>query len=239
MKIPKKSSTKTYKNLLAAAGEIFADKGYRDTTIAEICRRAGTNIASVNYHFGSKETLYREAWRHSFFESLKAHPPEGGVSDDASPEKRLQGQVTALLRRVADENNREFPIVQKEFANPTGLLEEVVQMELRPLQKRMRAVIRELLGSHVEDLLVRFCEISVISQCINPMVVRKGQEEKRDSENDRPEIEDIEAYADHVVKFSLAGIRNIHEQAEGRRGAIKKLRRRSAPEKKGLTDENL
>ena len=41
--------------LLDAAGAIFADKGFRDATTAEICRRAKANIAAVNYHFGSKD----------------------------------------------------------------------------------------------------------------------------------------------------------------------------------------
>jgi len=48
MKLPREGATKTRQNLLTAASEIFADKGYRDATIAEICERAGTNIAAVN-----------------------------------------------------------------------------------------------------------------------------------------------------------------------------------------------
>jgi AcrR family transcriptional regulator len=210
MKIPKKGSVKTHKSLLAVAGEIFADKGYRDTTIAEICQRAGKNVASVNYHFGDKETLYREAWRHSFLKSIKAHPPHGGVSDDAPPEERLRGQVAALLHRILDKNNKEFLLVQKELANPTGLLEEVFREEIRPLQERMRTVIRELLSPHIPDMLVQFCEISVISQCINPVVVRRG----REGGNDLPGIDDIEAYSDHVIEFSLGGIGAIRKAAE-------------------------
>jgi TetR/AcrR family transcriptional regulator, regulator of cefoperazone and chloramphenicol sensitivity len=214
MKIPKKGSEKTCNNLLAVASEIFAEKGYRDTTIAEISRRAGTNVASVNYHFGDKETLYRESWRRSFLESVKAHPPDGGVSDDAPPKVRLRGQVSALLRRIADENNREFLIVQKELANPTGLLEEVIHEEIRPLQERMRAVIRELLGANIPERLVQFCEISVISQCINPMVVRSGRKGKREHEIDHPGIDDIEAYSRHIIEFSLAGIAAIRKAGE-------------------------
>ncbi len=214
MKIPRKGSAKTYKSLLAVASEVFAKKGYRDTTIAEICERAGANIAAVNYHFGDKETLYRESWRRSFLETVKAHPPDGGVSDGAPPKARLRGQVSALLRRIADENNREFPIVQKELANPTGLLEEVMQEEIRPLQERMRTVIRELLGAHIPDRLVQFCEISVISQCITPMVVRGGRGGNREHEKDYPGIDDIEAYSDHVMEFSLGGIRAIRKAAE-------------------------
>ena len=63
MKAQRKGGVATRKKLLAAAGRVFAEKGYRDATIAEICRLAGTNIAAVNYHFSDKETLYREASR--------------------------------------------------------------------------------------------------------------------------------------------------------------------------------
>ena len=222
MKIQRKGAAKTPKSLLAAASEVFAEKGYRDATIAEICERAKANVAAVNYHFGDKETLYTEAWRHSFSESVKAHPPDGGVSDSAPPEKRLRGQVVALLRRIADEGNREFLIVQKELANPTGLLNEVMREELRPLQERMESLVRELLGPHTSDMQVRFCVISIISQCINPMVAIKGRKEKREGKDGPPGVDDIEAYSNHVVKFSLAGIRAIREEAEKKRRGFKK-----------------
>lgn len=222
MKIPRKGAAKTPKSLLAAASEVFAEKGYRDATIAEICERAKANVAAVNYHFGDKETLYRKAWRHSFFESVKAHPPDGGVSEDAPPEERLRGQVVALLHRIADENNKEFLFVQKELANPTGLLEEVMQEELRPLHEKMETLIRELIDPRALDMQVRFCAISIISQCINPMVVRKGRKAKREGKGGPPGIDDIEAYSNHVVKFSLAGIRAIRKEAEKKRRGIKK-----------------
>jgi AcrR family transcriptional regulator len=222
MKIRRKGAAKTPKSLLAAASEVFAEKGYRDATIAEICERAGANVAAVNYHFGDKGTLYTEAWRHSFSESVKAHPLDGGVSDDAPPQERLRGSVAALLHRIADEVNREFLIVQKELANPTGLLNEVMREELRPLQERMESLVRELLGPRTSDIKVWFCMISIISQCINPMVAIKGRKEKREGKDGPPGVDDIEAYSNHVVKFSLAGIRAIHEEAEKKRIAFKR-----------------
>jgi AcrR family transcriptional regulator len=216
MKIPREDAARTRKSLLQAAGEIFADKGYRDATIADICGRAGTNIAAVNYHFGNKETLYIEAWRRSFRESLKGHPPDGGVSDDAPPEERLRAHVAALVRRMADKNNREFWFVQREFANPTGLLEEVMREEIHPLQKRTEDLVRELLGPLISDMEVKFCETSIISQCINPMVVRGKWKGKNAARGGPPQINDLEAYADHVVKFSLAGIQSIRKNAEAK-----------------------
>lgn len=222
MRIQRKGVAKTAKSLLAAASDVFAKKGYRDATIAEICEQARANIAAVNYHFGDKETLYTEAWRHSFSESVKAHPPDGGVSDSAPPQERLRGSVAALLHRIADEVNREFLIVQKELANPTGLLNKVMREELQPLQERMESLVRELLGPHASDMQVRFCVISIISQCINPMVAIKCRKEKREGKGGPPGIDDIEAYSNHVVKFSLAGIRAIRKEAEKKRRGIKK-----------------
>ena len=214
MKIPREDTTRTRGKLLAAAGEIFAEKGFRDATIAEICLRAGTNVAAVNYHFGSKEALYIEAWRQAFAQSVQAHPPDGGVAADAPPEERLRGHVTALLHRVADENNREFWFMQREFANPTGLLEEVMREEIRPLQQRTERMVRELLGPQVAEMEVRFCEVGIISQCINPMVIRSRRDPGKENPDGPRRIDDIEAYARHVVAFSLAGIAAVRAAAE-------------------------
>lgn len=49
--------------LLAAALTVFAKCGYDDASTREITEAAGTNVASVNYYFGSKQELYTELVR--------------------------------------------------------------------------------------------------------------------------------------------------------------------------------
>jgi AcrR family transcriptional regulator len=209
MKIPRQDTTRTRKNLLTAASDIFAERGFRDATIAEISERAGTNIAAVNYHFGGKEALYRDAWRQSFRDSIKAHPPDGGVDMSAPPEQRLAGHVAALLRRINDSDNREFLIVNKELANPTGLLEEVMQEEMRPLRRRIMALVREILGPVKPEIEVRFCTVSILSQCVIPAFINIVEKPEINGKNDSLRISEIEAYAEHVVVFSLAGMAAI------------------------------
>ncbi len=200
----KKSEAKKEK-LLAAASEVFIEKGFRDATVAEICARAGANISAVNYHFGSKEALYQESWRYSFSESLTVYPMDGGVSESASPEDRLRGQLTSLIHRIADENNKDFFIAQMEMVNPTGLLKEVMQRELIPMRERTLAVVRELLGPQATEQEVAFCEISIISMCIHPILLQRMAQ--RDQDRNLPGlIKDVTAFADHVVAFALAGI---------------------------------
>jgi TetR/AcrR family transcriptional regulator, regulator of cefoperazone and chloramphenicol sensitivity len=134
------------------------------------------------------------------------------VNNDALPEERLRGHVAALLHRIADEANKEFWIVQKELANPTGLLEEVMREELRPLHEATETMVRELLGPRASNKQVQFCVLSIIAQCVNPIVATRGRKGKWKGKGGPPGIDDIEAYSNHVVKFSLAGIHALRSR---------------------------
>ncbi len=201
----RKKTAVTKEKLLAAASDVFVGKGFKNATIAEICKRAGANIAAVNYYFGSKESLYQEAWRQSFAESVRAHPHDGGVSPDAPPEERLRGRVKAFMARIADPDNRDFFISQMEMVNPTGLLQEVMQAELIPLRENTLALVRELLGPGADERSVVYCETCIISMCCHPALLHRIRQ--RANKNDMPVfIDDLDAFAEHVVRFALAGI---------------------------------
>jgi AcrR family transcriptional regulator len=215
MKIPGSDSTSTRAKLLAVACELFAEKGYRHVTNAQICRQAGTNIAAINYHFGSKESLYREAWRQAFKESIEANPPEGGVPETAPPEERLRAQVTALVLRLTDRNNRAYSFLYREYANPTGLM-DLIRQEIKPIQQRTRKLIRELLGPLPSEQEVLYCETAIIGQCTNPMLVHGKVGQQNGGKGGQPLIEDVEAYARYVVEFSLAGLAAVRRMAEAR-----------------------
>jgi len=77
-------------HLLDVAEALFADRGYFGVSIREITEGAGTRLAAVNYHFGSKDDLFREvigrraAWlNHERLRLLKDHAdvsrPEAGI----------------------------------------------------------------------------------------------------------------------------------------------------------------
>lgn len=50
-------STDTETRILDAAERLFAAHGYGATSVRAITRAAGVNVASVHYHFGSKEAV--------------------------------------------------------------------------------------------------------------------------------------------------------------------------------------
>ena len=49
--------------VLSAAERLFALNGFRNVSVRDITAAAGVNLASVNYHFGSKDALLFEIFR--------------------------------------------------------------------------------------------------------------------------------------------------------------------------------
>lgn len=47
----------TRERILDVAERLFADSGFASTSLRDITAEAGVNLAAVNYHFGSKESL--------------------------------------------------------------------------------------------------------------------------------------------------------------------------------------
>ena len=49
--------------ILRAAELLFIEHGFEATTLRQITGKAGVNLAAVNYHFGSKDSLIEEVFR--------------------------------------------------------------------------------------------------------------------------------------------------------------------------------
>ncbi|MCX7101369.1 MAG: CerR family C-terminal domain-containing protein [Methylobacter sp.] len=207
----KTKSEKTRDRLLTAACKIFAEKGFQDATIAEICAQAKTNIASVNYHFRDKETLYLEAWRFAFNRELLLYPPGHGLVAEASPEQKLAGRIKSLINRLADDKSYSFMIIHKEMAQPTRLLADILEKEINPQRLQMLDLLKECLGEAATEQQIHYCHASIMGQCFQLMRLKHMQSAPPVLNHSR-DLSDIKAYAEHVVQFSLAGIHGIRSQ---------------------------
>lgn len=50
----------TREQILDAAWNLFAERGFEDVSVRDVTNTAGVNLASVSYHFGGKEGLIQE-----------------------------------------------------------------------------------------------------------------------------------------------------------------------------------
>src|SRR5215467_15800121 len=83
------ASEQTRARLIDAAGEMFAELGFHHTTVRQISKRAGANIAAVNYHFGDKTGLYTEVVRQSM-RAAKLEAVRAAFDQHAPPEEILR-----------------------------------------------------------------------------------------------------------------------------------------------------
>lgn len=198
-------SLDTRQRLLEAAGEVFAEHGYRLATVQEICRRADANIAAVNYHFSDKEQLYRAVLRYAEEECGSDEPEE--LPAGASPEEKLRAHVEWFLYHLLDDGRPAWHgrLIAREMIEPTAALDELVEGHMGETMQRLRAIVRELLGPDASEDDVRACCFSIKGQCLfyrhcQPVISRLFPDLAIDRER-------VPALAAHITRFSLAGLR--------------------------------
>ena len=200
----RKDGIEKRRRILAAACQVFAEKGYHAASVADVCRRAGANVAAVNYYFGSKASLYAEAWQEAY---EKRVAPVFAEADDVVPEEQLRLFIHSLIRHFTEQGSQgEFTrLYLMELANPTGLISNIWHALIEPRRQVLLGIIRGIMGAAVSDEKVIFCEISIVNQCRTLLTIRPTDLEYLMGQTISPEL--IKRLADHIADFSLAGIR--------------------------------
>jgi AcrR family transcriptional regulator len=197
--------------ILDAAGDVFGRMGYKAATIREICRTAGVNVASINYHFGGKKELYRTVVENLLARTFAQYPVDEGVEAHSSPKARLRAFLRGILRRLLSPDGLSgYPgkgqLIAKEMADPSPFLDDLVDEFIRPTAAVLSAIIAEILGPQAPTQMVLRCQISVIGQCFHyalarPIVSRLAA----------VDFSDAAIIADHITRFSLAGIQSVRQ----------------------------
>jgi len=201
----KDETFETRQRLVEAAGEVFAKQGFRNVTIREICEKAKANIAAVHYHFGGKEEIYTAVF--DFARNCALAQVDEQTPSSAPAEERLRALVHFVLTRFFDEGRPAWlgKLVAQEMIDPTQALDSLVDEQIRPNAERLRAIVRELIGTEVDDQELWLCAFSVAAQWL--FYFHCGQVVKRLNPDQRFGQQEIERLADHITKFSVAALK--------------------------------
>jgi AcrR family transcriptional regulator len=203
------ASEQTRARLLDAAREVFSQNSFQGATVREICRRADANVAAVNYHFGSKEGLLAEALNFSQLAALQ----KANVQADECPKIRLRLFLRDFMLLLLDEKNAssQCRIMARELADPTPALDQIVSEAIAPLHEFLGKILREIVGDKVGETELRRCVYSIFGQCqfyrhSHPVLQRLHPKLRYDHK-------EIEAIAEHIAEFSLAGIKQMAKKS--------------------------
>lgn len=205
----------TRKRILEAALILFGEKGYRDATNAEVCEAAEANIAAVNYHFRSKDQLYRAVCEHAIGSINALYPPGGNVPADAPPEERLLGHIDAVIRRSRLEGplRHYHSLRMVETFYPTGLVNDLWNDWFGLHREISGRIVADLLGPRATEEEILRCQMSLMSQCY---ISNSSAVSGRFHNVEATHLSNPDAVIEHIYQFTLAGIRAIAREIEQR-----------------------
>ncbi|MBN2065143.1 MAG: CerR family C-terminal domain-containing protein [Sedimentisphaerales bacterium] len=211
----------TARRIVECACEAFAQKGYKATSITDICGMAEVNRAAINYYFRSKENLFEKSFRHAVNLIQRADV----LNDDGSEKpatEQLKNYITALIRSIFDEGPSGWfmRMVFHEIFAPTLVSKEFISEILSQERSRLDAIIVKLTGE-TDIHKIRLLNMSIMSQCLffnTTRNIRKHKMNLKLSPFDRPEFmaeSFLDEIIDHVYEFSINGM-NIRKTSTER-----------------------
>jgi TetR/AcrR family transcriptional regulator, regulator of cefoperazone and chloramphenicol sensitivity len=202
----------TRDRLLRAAEQLFADRGYGNVTVRDICHAARANVAAVNYHFGDKLGLYREVLQIAI-DAVRATTEAGRQAGaGCAADEKLRRYIAVFLRRVlSSDHHTVHRLIQRELDDPTPALDAFVEQGVRPRVEYLASLVADMTGCKPTDQLALRCVGSVMSQTL--IYLRRNPIAERLGFNFTGTPKQIDEAARHIAEFSVAGIRAVAQRA--------------------------
>ena len=207
----------TRDRLLEAGMEIFAERGFADASIRQICARAGANPAAVNYHFGDKQRFYIEVLATCHLRAVGKRPIPH-LADFDRPDTALAAWIRWFLELLTVDGAGPLGrLMAREMADPTPALDEIILRSMAPMMRTLHEIMEGLLPGH-EPESRSLCMQSLVGQCLfyrHSQSVFESLSRLREHgmlPSDGPPMivqVELDRLARHITRFSLAGLRDV------------------------------
>jgi AcrR family transcriptional regulator len=164
-KRPTGSPPSIRERVLEAACESFAEAGFHGTHLREICKRAGTNVAGVCYHFQSKEGLYQAVMREAG-RQLSDFDRDCVTSSHLPPEQRLLALTESLLRRLAARRAWIAKLLARELVDHADNAHSYAASRLERDFILIQAALRDLPGARDRGEVVALHALTLVGECV-------------------------------------------------------------------------
>lgn len=159
-----KDSEKTRAKIIEAAGRLFADRGFDGVTVRDIAKKAETHLSAMNYHFRSKEALYREVVLNA---SRAASTSAGDQAEllAMKPKAALSLMVRESLADYQKSPSAKWQntVLTRECWQPSEIFEEVVREFFKPELGFVAHIISRVTGQPEDSREVQFAVFALLS----------------------------------------------------------------------------
>ena len=219
----------TRTRIMEAAGSLFAATGYAETTSKAIAAKAGVDLASINYHFGSRRGLYQAALVEAHRRVISFDDLQQVVEGALPAREKLKWCIDRLTEATIGNDGWHARLFARELLAPSSNLQVLYQEDLEPKFAFIRRVIGEVTGIPESDPALLRCMISIAAPCLMLLVAGNGGLPGPPQQVLRMPRQELTA---HLHKFALAGL-----EAIGREYAESTPKGRKSPSKRRKASE--
>jgi len=211
----------TSEHLLEAAGHIFAQKGFEGTTAKEICERAGTNTAAVNYYFGGIEALYGAVMEEARNRIFSVREIGLAIAGETAPEAKLEAAINVVIKSLLGpvSSSWALQLFGRDMVTVSPTAHAAKLKLMLPGASILRELVGELMGLREDHPAVaRGCMTLMAPICI--LILGDRRIMKRALPSLGLAAEDAPALARHIVDYTLAGLRAAARKAKAAHSLI-------------------
>lgn len=163
----------TEQKIILAANKLFTQKGYAATKTRDIAEEAGTNLALLNYYFGSKENLYKKVVQEKLKMLLGAVGPV--LSDEQITIEDKIRTITENYTNLLLENE-ELPIfILNELSVNRELFVNLTQNTRRIAQPVIDKQLRDRgVAISAVDLVINTLSLTMFPFVAKPLIISSG-----------------------------------------------------------------
>jgi AcrR family transcriptional regulator len=195
----------TRNRILEAAGELFATSGYAETTSKAIAERAEVDLASINYHFESRNGLYQAVLAEAHTQLVSLADLKALAGSQLSATDKLMKLFEHLVERSQSEHSWSIRVLARELPAPTSHLKVLLQTEVLPKIRVIRQILADITGIPIDDPALTRCLVSVAAPCGMLLVGKRGVPGPLNDVLRMPG----QVVARHLHLFALAGLEAI------------------------------
>ncbi len=155
----------TRARILEAAGQLFAEQGYAYTTSKAVCERAKTNLAAVNYHFGSRDNLFLSVLKAAHNHLINLDTLVHLASSPMTPRQKIERIIDDLLH-LHLAGSWQVRLWAREILYPSPLFLKFLSQDVRQKILILHQIISDYIGIPIDSPTLHCCLGTMLAPCL-------------------------------------------------------------------------
>lgn len=202
---PRTDGEATRARLLEAAGQLFSQQGFAETTSKAVALLAAADLASINYHFGSRNGLYQAVLLEAHRQLLDLDDLQRIAGSAMSAEQRLYELLAGLVQHAQQPETWAPRVLARELLAPSSHLQVLMEEAVPPKMMEVAQILSEIAGIPANEPALLRCLLSVAAPCMMLIVVGRGVPGPLQAVVQGPS----QPLLEHLHRFAIAGLQAV------------------------------